>query len=403
MPRTTRRADASASPDYGSNYDDEPTVIDRVGATGAVALEKAESTVAKLWHTVRHYIPRPLRNREPKVYYLLFYNSLTFILWSYLLLLVTAHLSTPPPPATVFNPSPGPTLSASTASETLAGYLKNIFTPFKNIKTTASGFASMVPPKQNALQKSTHFIGAKLHALRERSYSTYSERGIGVYTIIIQNMAILEVLHSYLRLVRSPLQTTVMQVVSRLLVVWWYVESQPAARTSSFYSSMLIAWSFAEMIRSLYYIASLVNLIPPQPNTSRPVAIAINVLTTIRYTAFYVLYPLGAGSEYALLLKGFPSFPSKAAALARKSSWAALNNGRGLPAWRVAFERVRAWIASWDAGAWLRVPFVFIWPISLYILMSYMHSQRKKALGGGPGRSVPGGRLRDVGGKAKRA
>jgi hypothetical protein len=35
--------------------------------------------------------------------------------------------------------------------------------------------------------------------------------------------------------------------------------------------------------------------------------------------------------------------------------------------------------------------------------MSYMHSQRKKALGGGPGRSIPGGRLRDVGGKAKRA
>jgi very-long-chain (3R)-3-hydroxyacyl-CoA dehydratase len=328
----------------------------------------AESTVAKVWYTIKHYIPDALVNREPKVYYLLFYNTLTFILWSYLLLLVTAHLWTPPPPATVLNPSPGPTLSASTASETLAGYLKNIFTPFKNIKSTATGFTSINAPKQSALQKSTNLIAAKLHALRERSFSTYSERGIGVYTIIIQNMAILEVLHSYLRLVRSPLQTTMMQVASRLLVVWWYVESQPAARTSSFYSSMLTAWSLAEMIRCLYYIASLVNLIPPQPDTSRPVAIAVNILTTIRYTAFYVLYPLGAGSEYALMLKGFPSFPSKTAALASKSSWSALTNGRGIPAWRVAFERVRTWIASWDAGAWLRVPFVFIWPISKYFL-----------------------------------
>lgn len=39
--------------------------------------------------------------------------------------------------------------------------------------------------------------------------------------------------------------------------------------------------------------------------------------------------------------------------------------------------------------------------IGLFFLMTYMHNQRQKALNRGPGRSMSGGKLRDVGGKKR--
>ena len=288
------------------------------------------------------------------------FNSLNFILWSYLLVLVSAHLLEPIPPATVLNPSPGPTDTAGTASETVGAYLKNLLTPFSKIKATPLGF-STTTTKPNTLQKGTNYLASLLHTFVERSKTTYSERGIGVYTLVIQSLALLEVAHAALGLVKSPIQTTAMQVASRLAVVWWFVEGQPTARTTPFYTTMLIAWSLSEMIRSTYYTASLLNIVPPRPTTNRYVATAVDILTNIRYTAFYVLYPLGSGSEYMCMLKGFPSFPSKAAALSNKEGWKAIIT-RGAPAWRIFFERVKLWIYNWNGAAWARVPFVFIWP-----------------------------------------
>jgi len=194
-----------------------------------------------------------------------------------------------------------------------------------------------------------------------------------------------------------------MQVASRLLVVWWFVESEPSARTSGWYASMIGAWTFSEMLRSSYYIASLLELLPPRADTNRVTATALNILTYIRYTAFYALYPLGAGSEWMIILKGFPAYPSKVATVAGSAGWKILKSSAGSRGWRVSLERFKYWVASFDTQAWLRVPFVLIWPASLYVLMTYMHNQRQKALKRGPGRSMPTGRLRDVGGKAKRA
>ncbi|CCA76030.1 hypothetical protein PIIN_10030 [Serendipita indica DSM 11827] len=434
MPRKSTRHEHSPSEDLVSNYDEQPGVVERVEATAAVARDKGklspltrriyrlisylitllnllptpdmmisypvDGVIAQTGSIARKYLPSALFDRKPHEYYLMAYNSLNFILWSYLLVLVSAHLLEPTPPATVLNPTPGPTNTAGTASQTLGAYLKNLFTPFSHIKTTPTGFSTVTSTKANALQKGTNYLTSLLHAFVERSRTTYSARGIGVYTFIIQSLALLEVVHSALGLVKSPVQTTAMQVASRLAVVWWFVEGQPTARITPFYTTMLIAWSLSEMIRTTYYTASLFNVVPPRPTTNPYVAKAVDILTNIRYSAFYVLYPLGSGSEYMCMLKGFPSFPSKAAALTSKEGWKAIIS-RNPPAWRVLFERVKLWIYNWDAAAWTRVPFVFIWPAGLYILMSYMHVQRRKALGRGPGRSINGGRLRDVGGKKR--
>lgn len=91
---------------------------------------------------------------------------------------------------------------------------------------------------------------------------------------------------------RSPLLTTLMQVSSRILLIWGVCATYPAATTPSpFYSSMLIAWSVTEVIRYSYFVLNL---------QSRGVP---GWLVWLRYNTFYVLYPLGIASECALVWK----------------------------------------------------------------------------------------------------
>ena len=99
-------------------------------------------------------------------------------------------------------------------------------------------------------------------------------------------------------IVRSPLLTTLLQVSSRLLLVWGIVNAYPRATASSpFYSSMLVAWALSEIVRYSYFVFNL-----RRGSSGRPKEVPA-FLTWARYNLFYVLYPLGIGSEVALLWK----------------------------------------------------------------------------------------------------
>ena len=90
-------------------------------------------------------------------------------------------------------------------------------------------------------------------------------------------------------IVRSPIFTTLMQVSSRLLLVWGVVDNYPTATSPSpFYSSMLLAWSITEIIRYSYFMFNLIGNVP-------------GYLTWLRYNTFYVLYPVGIISEMLLI------------------------------------------------------------------------------------------------------
>lgn len=56
---------------------------------------------------------------------------------------------------------------------------------------------------------------------------------------------------------------------------------------------MTVAWSVTEIIRYAFYFFALLGGVP-------------SLLNYLRYTLFYVLYPLGAGSEMVLLFKSLP-------------------------------------------------------------------------------------------------
>eukprot|EP01127_Copromyxa_protea_P001410 TRINITY_DN11410_c0_g1_i1.p1 TRINITY_DN11410_c0_g1~~TRINITY_DN11410_c0_g1_i1.p1 ORF type:complete len:725 (-),score=176.21 TRINITY_DN11410_c0_g1_i1:99-2273(-) len=102
--------------------------------------------------------------------------------------------------------------------------------------------------------------------------------------LIVQGMAGLEIVHSLLRLVRSPVGPTLMQVSSRLFLVLVTWMSPPSQAHWSLYL-MVFSWSLVEIPRYLFYALNFV-----QSKVFFPVF-------WLRYTLFMVLYPTGITGE----------------------------------------------------------------------------------------------------------
>ena len=80
-------------------------------------------------------------------------------------------------------------------------------------------------------------------------------------------------------------------MLSRLVLVWLIVDPYPFATTPSpFYTSMLLAWSVTEVVRYGYFVQTLRGADP-------------GFLTWFRYNGFFVLYPVGIGSEVVMIVK----------------------------------------------------------------------------------------------------
>ncbi|KAH0484629.1 MAG: uncharacterized protein KVP18_000068 [Porospora cf. gigantea A] len=108
-----------------------------------------------------------------------------------------------------------------------------------------------------------------------------------------QMLSLLDVLHSWLRISKSGPLVTALQTGSRLAIVFLWGHCEAAHQTPAFYGCVL-AWSLAEVIRSVYYIVSLV--------AGEPEWIP-RVLVWIRYSGFIVLYPVGVASELLCVRK----------------------------------------------------------------------------------------------------
>ncbi|KAF2666559.1 PTPLA-domain-containing protein [Microthyrium microscopicum] len=115
----------------------------------------------------------------------------------------------------------------------------------------------------------------------------------GTYARWVQTVALLEVGHSLFGIVRAPLFTTGLQVLSRVVLIWGIVENFPVEREVA-YSTMLFAWSVTEVVRYSYFVLSLTGSVP-------------DGLVWLRYNLFFVLYPLGIGSEVWLVFKSIPA------------------------------------------------------------------------------------------------
>ncbi|KAI0085145.1 protein tyrosine phosphatase [Irpex rosettiformis] len=161
---------------------------------------------------------------------------------------------------------------------------------------------------------------------------------LGRATTIVQTFAILEVLHSLLGWVRSPFGTVLMQVASRYYAIYGVNYLFPHTLQNPIYTTMVLSWSFTEVIRYIFYALNLLGT-EPYP------------LLWLRYTTFWLLYPTGASSEAFLIFATLPSLHEKP-------------------------------LAYWGLHEWFRLAMFGIWWPSLYVLYTYMIKQRRKVLGG---------------------
>lgn len=134
------------------------------------------------------------------------YNVLSAVGWSYVLALTVAHLA-------------GLDVAATAVHQSrVASYIPASVSQYLPIVSRLAG--------------STHHYEKQLPAalvpLFRRACSTYAV--VGLQTSFVQSFALLEVLHSLLGWVRSPLGTTMAQVASRLYLVWGVTALFPEVR-----------------------------------------------------------------------------------------------------------------------------------------------------------------------------
>lgn len=194
--------------------------------------------------------------------YLIAFNLVSFFGWVLILSTLIKHLIAGPQT---------PSYPIKLSSQLLAR-----FRPLRIFLT--STYPNVPEPLAEALRRSSQVL---MH--------------VGPLVAAVQSLAILEVVHAALGWVRSPVPTTAIQVASRLFMVWAVSEKFDQASGSAWYASMVFAWSVTESVRYPFYANSLMGS-------------ESDGLLWARYTLFYVLYPLGAGSEAMLIATTLPKY-----------------------------------------------------------------------------------------------
>ena len=104
-----------------------------------------------------------------------------------------------------------------------------------------------------------------------------------------QLLMVLDVAHAAAGLVRSSPVSAALQVASRVLVVAVLLLNPAAHTTAAGLALIHAAWCPTEVLRYAYYILKSVGASVPR------------AVTWLRYSTFFVLYPLGIAGELAIL------------------------------------------------------------------------------------------------------
>lgn len=112
-------------------------------------------------------------------------------------------------------------------------------------------------------------------------------------TKFFQTLALLEVVHCVMGLVSSSAFLTLIQILSRLMVVWGILVPVPESQDQMGIVMLLVAWCLAEITRYAFYGTSLYNSCP-------------YLLVWCRYSFFLVLYPTGVSGEIVTMLAALP-------------------------------------------------------------------------------------------------
>lgn len=119
--------------------------------------------------------------------------------------------------------------------------------------------------------------------------SLYAE--VGPVLVAVQTAMLLEIGHSLLGLVPSPVIVVALQVLSRIFIVWGHLYWVPACQQHWSLFLILVSWGVTETVRYAFYFAALLGGVPYP-------------LFWLRYSLFMVLYPSGITGELLQTLVG---------------------------------------------------------------------------------------------------
>lgn len=167
---------------------------------------------------------------------------------------------------------------------------------------------------------------------------------------VAQTSAVLEIAHSLLGIVKTPVGTLFFQLLSRVCVLWIVIDGALMKHEDTKYffgfPMILFAWTITEIVRYSYYTNLLLDCVAYS-------------LIWCRYSFFIVLYPLGVTGEILCIIKALPYLDN-----VKNFTWKLPN--------KLNFSLNLIYCAYISLLVYLPV---------LYILYSYMLRQRKKVLG----------------------
>lgn len=182
-----------------------------------------------------------------------------------------------------------------------------------------------------------------LDFLQGRGY--LSDQGqVLLYTF--QLLAIMEVAHAILGIVRTSPITTFIQVLGRLQVLLIHHNIVPEARDSFGNIPMVLAWSSVEIVRYLFLALNVIG-VAPFP------------LLWLRYSLFYILYPIGVYGEMKVIYDSLDRIEAE--------KFLSI----GLP---------NAWNIGFSFATYLRVFLYVLYIPGLYNQYTYMMKQRRVVL-----------------------
>jgi len=117
---------------------------------------------------------------------------------------------------------------------------------------------------------------------------------VGTPLKIVQTFALLELVHSLLGMVPSPFFSSLVQVSSRIILVWVFANQFEEAQSSFGLVLMVLSWATVEVPRYAFYALNIIGSVPAP-------------LLWMRYSLFSVLYPSGISGEVWCMLVALPS------------------------------------------------------------------------------------------------
>nr|XP_034324775.1 very-long-chain (3R)-3-hydroxyacyl-CoA dehydratase 3 [Crassostrea gigas] len=170
---------------------------------------------------------------------------------------------------------------------------------------------------------------------------------VGNPLMVCQTAAIMEILHPMLGLVKSGALAPLMQVLGRNFILFVIILHEENIQSAPLVFFLLLTWSLIEVVRYPFYMLAVLDK-------------KIYVVTWLRYTLWMPLYPVGIFLEGAVVIMSIPLYE-----MSQRFCLSLPNNAN------MAFYL-----------PWLLYAYPPILLIAGYTMLTYMHNQRRKVIGG---------------------